>query len=132
MRTAAAFVAVSILAGPVTAQTFEPRVGFRIDHQNIGMPNVPPGWDPNFDVVNMQMLFGAFNAQGFAGGNRGTFSFVGTVTVTDPVGQARVMAPTPPTAVPRDPYDNSNIVQFTPMSISFDLVRDFAGTVDVP
>src|SRR5688572_14829124 len=85
MRAVFALAAVAGLAAAAPAQTFTPRVGFRNDHTANATPT---GNEATYlpGSIPIQVLFGAFNAQGFS--NRGMFNFIGTATMTDPLGDA--------------------------------------------
>jgi hypothetical protein len=79
-----AVLAVAGLASSAMAQSFTAQVGFRADHNASAVPTgneitVAPG-----ATVNLQILFGAFNAQGFT--NRGMFNFIGNAALADPAG----------------------------------------------
>lgn len=88
LHTAAA--ALLTLTPQLAAQTFDARVGFRNNHDNVGVPEAGP-WTSITNPVWLGVLFGGFDAQGFT--NRGVARFTGTVTLDDPINATLIQIP---------------------------------------
>lgn len=140
MKKVLAVLAVAGLASSAMAQSFsfDARVALRQDHTNNSTPTVLPGGVIELEAGthNLQVLFGAFNAQGFTNG--GLFNFLGTVSVAD--GGAAIQRGTdgfgPGRRAPYNfgPADGATGQQ---SSLSFDAARDLLtpvtpGTITVP
>jgi hypothetical protein len=130
VTTATTTLALALLIGsPALGQTFDGRIGFRPDHVFNGTP-IPgsPEILTSGAPQARQALFGGFAAQGFT--SRGTFNFLGTITVSDPIGAATLSLPA--TSL-RSPYNFGSVISLSPdgREISFDANRG-AGQVNVP
>lgn len=139
MKKVLAVLAVAGLASSAMAQSFDARAALRDDHTNSGVAEFLPGSVIEVNgagTYSLQLLFGAFNAQGFTNG--GLFNFQGTISEND--GGATLQRSTNGTgAGRRAPYNFGPADGETGQhdSLSFDAARDLLssvtpGTITVP